>query len=82
MARLRATTLVLSSMPAWRSSSATAALASSPNSESGACSGVTTVMRTSSWPIALASPAVISANSYAGSGHTEPGGTMIASRLL
>ena len=59
----RATTPVLSSTPAARSSSATAALASSPNSDSGLRSGVTTVTLTSSWPIARASPAVISASS-------------------
>ena len=40
---MRATTPVLRSMPAQRSSSATASLACSPNSESGARSGVTTV---------------------------------------
>ena len=57
------TTPVLSATPAAASSSATAALASSPNSDSGARSGVTTVTSTSSWPIARASPAVISASS-------------------
>jgi hypothetical protein len=60
---------------------ATAALASSPNSEIGACSGVTSVTVTSSWPMLRASPAVISASSYAGSGDTAPGGTTIASRF-
>ncbi len=50
-------------MPAACSSSATAALASSPNSDSGARSGVTTVTETSVCPIASASPTVISASS-------------------
>ena len=36
---------------------------------------------TSAWPIASASPEVISASSYAGSGHTAPGGITIAIRL-
>jgi hypothetical protein len=67
--------------PAVSSSCAIAAPAASPNSESGVRSGVTTVTVTSSCPIARASPAVISASSYAGSGQTEPGGTTIASRL-
>ena len=65
---LRATTPVLTSTPAQRSSSATAWLACSPNSDSGSCSGVTTMTLTSDWPISFASPAVISASSYAGSG--------------
>ena len=34
-----------------------------------------------SWPRASASPAVMIASSYAGNGHTAPGGTTIASRL-
>jgi hypothetical protein len=59
----RPTTPVRSSMPAVDSSSAMAALALGPNSDSGSCSGVTTITSRSSRPIERASPAVISASS-------------------
>ena len=58
----RATAPVLSSTPALRSSSATASLASSPNSDSARRSGVTTVTVTSSCPMSFAWPAVMSAS--------------------
>ena len=75
-----AVTPVRSAIPARASSSATAADAAGPSSASGSGSGVTT-MTSAGRPMPAASPAVISASSYAGSGHVAPAGTRMASLL-
>ena len=75
-----ASAAVWSFTPARSSSSRTAVDARSPKISSGAASGVTRCNSGAAY-IPCARFAVISASSYAGSGHDVPGGTTKARRL-